>query len=235
METAGSRRGQARLQASQVEALLFDLDGTLVDTRQDIFESLNYALAALGRPRRTLDEVTRFIGDGARELLKRALGEENRALSEALEIFRSHYLAHCVDHARLYPGVRDILDRFSHKALAVVTNKLEAHTRAVLEALQVADRFQAVLCADLALPRKPAPDLLLEGARRLNVAPGRAMMVGDSPMDVEAGRRAGMRTCAVTYGYRPEEELRAAGPDLVVSRMADLASLLSDDSQEERK
>lgn len=208
-------------------AVLFDLDGTLTDTWEDIAFSLNATLAKLGRPPRAADEVRRFIGDGFRTLLERALGtSDDAAVGKAVALFDPHYLEHCADHAVLYPGVRQTLEHLADKSLGVVTNKAQRQSERTLKALGIEGFFKTVLGGDVLPVRKPRPEPLWEAARRLGARPEEAWMVGDSPGDVLAGKAAGMRTVAVTYGYRPEEELRAAAPDFIVNRIEDLLPLL---------
>ncbi|MGQ0645822.1 MAG: phosphoglycolate phosphatase [Elusimicrobiota bacterium] len=201
---------------------MFDLDGTLADTREDIAASVNEALRRLGRPPRDVAEIKGFIGDGFRSLMKRALGAEDEALADrALEIFSPHYLAHCADRSALYPGVSATLERLSGRALAVVTNKPEAHSRAILKALGLEKFFPVVLGGDSLPVRKPDPGPLREALRRLGVPAEAALMVGDSANDIRAAKAAGVSVCAVTYGYRPREEL--AGADMILDRIEDLA------------
>lgn len=209
-----------------VDAIFFDLDGTLADTREDIARSLNHALGRLGRPPLPLERVKRIIGDGFRTLLERALDTTDPGpVEEGLAVFAPHYLEHCADHTILYPGVRETLERLSSKKLAVVTNKPQAHTRAILKVLAVNDFFREILAGDSLPVRKPKPEPLLEAARRLGVEPGRTLMVGDSPGDIQAGKAAGSLTCGVTFGYRAAEEIKAAGPDFIVSEFAQLFEL----------
>jgi phosphoglycolate phosphatase len=213
---------------ASLDALFFDLDGTLIDTQEGLALSLNFALERLGRPTRTLDEVRGFIGDGARLLVSRGLGAgtSEDLVSEGLRLFRTHYFEHCADNAALYPGVRDVLSRQRSKALAVVTNKPDAPTRTLLKAFGLDLFFRDVMAGDSVPALKPSPEPLLESARRLGVSAGRTLMVGDSPVDVQAGKAAGMLTCAVSYGYRSRKELEAAGPDFFVDRFAELEKIL---------
>ncbi len=202
---------------------LFDLDGTLVDSRRDIALSVNHALSLFGRPPLPLEEVERYVGDGVRQLLARALGQAApEDLARAVEIFLPHYLAHCADSTRLYPGVRETLEALAGTPLAVVTNKPLAHTEKTLRALGIERFFGAVLGGDSLPRRKPDPEPLLEAWRRLNGRAGTAWMVGDSPVDIRAGRAAGISVAAVTYGFRPIEELRAETPDLLLNSFDEL-------------
>lgn len=215
------------VQARPIEAILLDLDGTLVDTREDIASSLNHTLELFGRPPRSLEEVTRFIGDGARELLARGLGTSTEGeLARSVQTFKAHYLEHIAERSRLYDGVLETLQRLAPRPMAVVTNKPEAHTQRLLQALGVDKFFTGTVGGDTIGAKKPEPGPVLEAARRLGVRTERSLMVGDSPMDVRAGKAAGALTCGVTYGYRTEDEVRGCDPDFLIARFADLAPLL---------
>lgn len=209
------------------DAVLFDLDGTLVDSRGDIAFSVNHTLTALGRPALDVATVERYVGDGVRQLLARAAGPmDEKTTSRALEIFLPHYLEHCADTTRPYPGVMETLKRFSGKSLAVVTNKPEAHTWKTLRAAGMENFFRVVLGGDTLPTRKPAPEPLWEALNRTNTARNRAVMVGDSLVDIQAARAAHVPVVAVTYGFRPAEELAAALPDALINSFSDLSEVL---------
>ncbi|HRY29115.1 MAG TPA: HAD-IA family hydrolase [Elusimicrobiota bacterium] len=219
-----SSRKSAPPAVLSVDAILFDLDGTLVDTIEDITLSLNHALARLNKPPKTPPEVARFIGDGIHELVHRALGNngDTAALEEGIRLFKPHYDAHCADHARLYPGVLEILNHYADKKMAVVTNKLEEPSRRILQALKIDRFFPVLLGGDSFSERKPSPGPLLEALRRLGVPPEKSVMVGDSPGDVVSGKAAGTFTCTVSYGFRTAEELRRTRPDIFLDSLAGL-------------
>ena len=210
------------------DAVLFDLDGTLVDSRADIAFSVNHMLAARGRPTLDLRTVERYVGDGVRQLLARSAGPmDEPTTARALEIFLPHYLEHCADTTRPYPGVLETLKRLGGKALAVVTNKPEAHTWKTLRAAGMENLFQAVLGGDSLPTRKPDPEPLWEALDRMKSARDRAVMVGDSLVDIRAARAARVPVVAVTYGFRPAEELSAAAPDALIQSFKDLTEVLS--------
>ncbi|MFQ5652530.1 MAG: HAD family hydrolase [bacterium] len=207
-----------------VDLLIFDLDGTLVDTRQDITNSVNFVLTELGVPNLSLQQVQQRVGDGVRKLLQRSLPEHlHHRIEEALPLFKEHYGQHLLAHSCFYPGVLDMLDHFIAKKMAIISNKPAAFTRTVVEGLGVSDRFTAILGGDSLLARKPDPQPILYILRELDVPPGAAVMIGDSPSDVVAGRAAGVLTCAVTYGFRSPELLSAARPHFMIDRMTQLA------------
>jgi phosphoglycolate phosphatase len=215
------------LTMSKFDAILFDLDGTLADTRADLAAALNASLLKFGREPLSVTAVTALIGDGARPLLRKALSRaDEETLEEALGFFLAHYLDHCVEKTALYPGVAETLPRLGVAALGVVTNKPLPPTEAILKALKIRPLFKVVLGGDSLPVRKPSPEPLLEAVRQLGTSPGRTLMVGDSAVDVVAARAAGMASCVVTYGYRSEEELKAASPDFTIKAFPDLQGLL---------
>ncbi len=208
---------------------LFDLDGTLVDSRADISRSLNLALAGLGLPLLTVDRACDFVGDGVQMLIRRTLHEVLRRPPEPTETerLRENYLreyeTHMLDDTRLYPGVKELLDTLSWGTFGVVSNKPERFSRRILDELGVGKRFGVIMGGDSVPQRKPDPAPLLEALRRCGGVPSEGAMIGDSPVDVVAGKAAGMVTCAFTGGFRSREELSAAGADVMVETMSEVA------------
>jgi phosphoglycolate phosphatase len=199
---------------------VFDLDGTLVDSRQDIFGAVAHALASLGLPPRTLEEVTGFVGEGAARLLARSIAPSDHLLEPALAAWRAHYAEHLLDHTRLYPGVAAALAS-AGCALAVHTNKPGGMARRILEGLGVAARFAAVVGGDDA-PRKPDPTGTLEIMARLGAAPEETVFIGDSRIDCETAAAAGVRFVAVTWGFAPATALPGRPADAIARTVADL-------------
>ncbi len=189
------------------EAVLFDLDGTLLDTIADLAEGANRMLAELGRPLRTLDEVHSFVGKGIPNLVRRCLTENTQAteaeIDAALPVFRRHYAEVNGRATRIYPGVLETLAalREQGRRLAVVTNKAEAFTLPLLERMGIAGHFDAVVSGDTLPVKKPDPAVLFHACRLLGVDAGRTVMIGDSANDALAARGAGMPVLLVTYGY----------------------------------
>jgi phosphoglycolate phosphatase len=209
------------------DAVLFDLDGTLVDSRADIALCVNFTLAALGRPALAADHVERYVGEGVRQLLEKAAGPlDEPAMARALGVFLPYYLEHCADTTRPYPGAEDLLRTLAPRPLGLITNKPAAHTQKTLATLGWEPLFKAVLGGDSLPTRKPAPEPLWAALEIMGVKPERALMVGDSPVDVEAGRAAGVPTVGVWHGFRSREELAAAGPDYLAPDMKGLKELL---------
>jgi phosphoglycolate phosphatase len=204
---------------------ILDLDGTLLDTLDDLASSVNVALAAVGRPPRGRDEIERFVGDGARNLLARAVAPRHELLEPALAAWWVAYRANCLATTRPFPGIPALLTR-SGRRLAVHTNKPGELARRILAGLGLLDRFAVVTGGDDA-PRKPSPAGTLAIMRRLGARACDTVFIGDSPTDVRTARAAGVTLVGVSWGFRPEAELRAAGAVHVVDTVAGLAPWLA--------
>ena len=204
---------------------VLDLDGTLLDTLDDLASSVNVALAAVGRPPRGRDEIERFVGEGARNLLARAVAPRHELLEPALAAWWIDYRASCLATTRPFPGIPELLTR-SGRRLAVHTNKPGELARRILAGLGLLDRFALVTGGDEA-PRKPSPAGTLAIMRRLGARARDTVFIGDSPTDVRTARAAGVTLVGVSWGFRPAAELRAAGAVHVVDTVAGLAPWLA--------
>jgi len=207
---------------------LFDLDGTLIDSKEDIARAANAALTGLGHHPLSVPDLLPFVGDGINALIHRVLlnagGAEpdSHYIAAGVELMLQAYNRHICDSTRLYPGVRETLDRLHWARFGLITNKPEALTRRLLQVFNLADRFSLVLGGDSLPQRKPDPAPLLEAMARTGIPPGETVMVGDSRTDVLAGKAADVTTCGVSYGFRSREELVAAGCDLIIDEFAGL-------------
>lgn len=207
--------------------LIFDLDGTLVDTRLDLATAVNHALQQLRRPPLPLPVLTGFVGDGARTLVARALGNpEINDLETALRFFRAYYAEHLVDHSRLYDGVLETLQHFRHKKKALLSNKPQEFTEPLLARLDLSKFFDVVVGARPDLKLKPDPQPVHFILEQLGIPATGAMIIGDGENDVLAGKAAGITTCAVTYGIRPAEKLLPLQPDFVIHNFSELKALM---------
>ena len=210
-----------------IRLIIFDLDGTLVYTLEDITHSVNFTLGRLGRPLLHLDTVRQYVGDGMEMLLTRALCGHTDLLEEAKGIYTVHQSRNLVVSSRLYPGVKETLEHFRVLSMAVVTNKTLEFSEPLLQQLGIRPYFGMIIGADAGLPLKPAPDAFLSIMRSLAVPKDRTVVVGDGTTDILAGKAAGITTCAVTYGFRSEEELRKAGPDHMIHAITELQDLFA--------
>jgi len=207
---------------------IFDLDGTLIDSRADITRSVNLALVQMKlspiRPAR----IAEFVGNGVQVLIQRALRESTRGepksslVESTVTKYLEAYEAHLLDSTDLYAGVREALHSLRWANRAVITNKPERFSRRILEALGVADCFCAILGGDSTPLRKPDPAPLQLVMAQCGVTPRQTVMVGDSMVDIQAGKAAGAFTCGIAGGFRPRAELEAAGCDVIVDGLAGL-------------
>jgi phosphoglycolate phosphatase len=222
-----------------IKLVIFDLDGTLIDSRLDLVHSVNAALRHIGRPELPEDVIASYVGDGAPILIQRALGGEvvdEALVRKGLEFFLSYYRAHKLDHTTVYPGVAEALAAIQNSAsqsqnggprnLAVLSNKPVGPSKAIVEALGLGQFFSQVYGGNSFPTKKPDP----EGARRLleeyGVQPQQAAMIGDSHVDVNTGRNAGMVTVGVTYGFAPHT-LQDKPPDVLVDHPSELPALFA--------
>ncbi|MCZ6602761.1 MAG: HAD-IA family hydrolase [Planctomycetota bacterium] len=209
-------------------AILFDLDGTLIDSREDITASVNEVRGLCELPAYSVEAVSKMVGLGIRVLLGKALGENSSLpMDEAVAKFREHYEEHCLDRTRLYDGVEQTLDALSAYSMGVVSNKPERFCRMILDGLGVAGRFGVILGGDSTSEKKPHPEPVYKAMISLGAKPPGVILVGDSPVDVTAGRQAGVRTCAVTYGLVEKEALREAGPNHLIDSITELPALIA--------
>jgi len=214
---------------SSIRALIFDLDGTLIDSKQDLIHSVNAMLAGTGREPLHEDTVSSYIGHGAPRLVARALG--NGATEEecerALKFFLAHYDEHKLDSTRAYPGVAEALEELRELPMAVLTNKPVRVSRKILEGLGLAKYFRAIYGGNSFETKKPDPLGAKKILEELGAAPVQALMVGDSEVDVQTARNAGTLAAAVNYGFGTHD--RAAYPaDIYLDGMTELSALLRD-------
>jgi phosphoglycolate phosphatase len=216
--------------APEARLVVFDLDGTLIDSARDLATAVNRALqrVAPGAPALGGDVVRAFIGSGARVLMARSLARAGLPLpvEDVLPVFLEAYAGCLLDTTRLYPGVADALERLRDRRLAVLTNKPGDMSRTILGGLGIADRFFRVYGGDDLATRKPDPAGLLRLAAEAGVDPSAALMVGDSAVDVRTGRAAGAATAGVTYGF-DAGSFREDPPDLLVDSLRDLPDRLA--------
>ena len=211
------------------KAIIFDLDGTLTDTLEDLYLSVNHALRSSGLPERQLDEVRRFVGNGVRKLIERSVpeGTDSTKLERCFESFRAYYIIHCQDHTRLYPGIASLLTALHAKGyrMAVVSNKLQKGVD------ELADLFfngviDVAIGEQQGIPRKPEPDMVTQALDRLGVKKEEAIYVGDSDVDLQTASNAGLPCISVLWGFRSRDFLVAHGATLFAETPQDVLSLV---------
>jgi phosphoglycolate phosphatase len=211
-----------------IGAVVFDLDGTLVDSRLDIARAVSATLRAHGRQELELERVLGFVGDGSPRLIARVFGlpPSSPELAPYLQSFLDFYRDHPTDETTLMPGVTRALDELGPLPLGVCTNKPRPITELVLENLGLARRFAAVVAGGDTPHPKPHPAPLLRVAAELGVEPSSLVVVGDGPQDVECGHAVGARTVGLEGGFLPLERLLAARPDALLDSLAELPALI---------
>lgn len=227
-----------------IRLVIFDLDGTLIDSRLDLVHSVNAALRHIHRPELPEDVIASYVGDGAPILIQRALGGEEvdeALVRKGLEFFLSYYREHKLDHTTIYPGIQEALAAIQHsgngipRKMAVLTNKPVNPSRAIVEALGLGGFFSQIYGGNSFSTKKPEPEGALKLVSEAGVRPEQAAIVGDSHVDIRTGRNAGLSTVAVTYGFAPhtlEEEV----PDVMVDAPQELSTIfLSQRSLQEQK
>ncbi len=211
--------------------LVFDLDGTLIDSRRDIADACNVALSAVGRPPLPMEEIATFVGDGVRNLLSRALGcpSDDPLIDDALVPLIDHYLAHPITHTTWMPGAREALNLASDHVLCVATNKRTKVALAILDALGVREKFAAVTGGGDG-PLKPDPAAIHALVARVGWTgdPRSVWMIGDGPQDVGAGIGAGATTVAVAGGFHSKERLATLKVDYLLDSLSELPALFKE-------
>ncbi|HXX71523.1 MAG TPA: HAD-IA family hydrolase [Candidatus Acidoferrum sp.] len=211
-----------------VRALIFDLDGTLIDSKLDLALAVNATLEHMGREPLEHGRIYGYVGDGAATLVRRALGLEvtDQEVEEGLQYFLSYYRVHMLDNTVTYPGVREGLEMLQGHPMAVLTNKPVRFSRGILEGLGIVHCFQYVYGGNSFRTKKPDPEGVNVLLHDLAVQPLEAMMIGDSDVDVRTARSAGTWVCGVSYGLGTEG-LRRHRPDLLLDSLAELPTYLN--------
>lgn len=211
------------------EAVIFDLDGTLLNTLEDLKDSVNYGLKKYDMQERTLEEIRRFVGNGIQRLIQLAvpkgtgLEEENKVF----DAFKEYYKVHCNDKTDLYPGISNLLAELKKRgfAMAIVSNKLQEGVDA-LSRQYFKTYLDVAIGAREGIQKKPAPDSVIEALRLLDIPKERAVYVGDSEVDIATAQNAQMDCITVTWGFRSRKEQEAAGADIFVDKPEEIIPLL---------
>lgn len=225
MPGSNSHDGVFKMAAIPADLIIFDLDGTLIDSSQDIAWCANETLKSMGYPERNPSEIVGHIGWGVKPLLEKLMpNEADERITAARLKFLEFYGGHLVVETTLYPGVVDILEHFAKggKKMAIVTNKPAGLAGSILDVLNLKGYFRAILGGDSLPNRKPHPEPIEKVIRDLNAAPEKTIVVGDSPVDCEAAKGAGAFAIGAAYGFRGKDELKASGCDIIVDDVPSL-------------
>jgi phosphoglycolate phosphatase len=211
-----------------VDLMVFDLDGTLVRSEEDLAASVNYTLKSLGLPVIAQDTIRGFIGDGIEPLVRRALGSHaGEFMDEAIAIFSTHYGEHLLDHATLYSDVRDVLTHFDHKRKVVITNKAQEYALKIVNGLEIATFFLEIIGGGSTPYTKPDPRLLQLVMNKWTATPERTVVIGDGINDIVLARQAGALSCAFLAGLTHRDKLLSLAPDRSCEALAELKTFFS--------
>lgn len=207
--------------------ILFDLDGTLLDTLEDLADATNHIMEQFGFPQRTIEEVRRFVGNGAKRLIVQAIPEDAspETAEEAFHAFQTYYRAHCQIKTRPYDGIPQVLELLKEAGypMAIVSNKPDAAVQ------PLRDQYFPGLYAQgeiAGCPRKPAPDMVFRAAEVLGISPDRCIYVGDSEVDVITAKNAGMACISVLWGFRDRAEIREAGESVFCEKTSEIPGII---------
>jgi len=211
----------------KLDLLIFDLDGTIIDSKLDLCNAVNYTLRELGHAEKDVDLIAKYIGRGLSNFIKSTLGEVGEEnIQKAREIFMKRYEGHLLDNTVLYPNVQKTLEHFSGNRKAIVTNKLTSMTNTILEGLGAKTHFEKIIGAGDLPENKPSPLPVLTLLNNFKVEEKKAMIIGDMTIDVQTGKNAGILTCSVTYGLGAREDLVTAGPDYIIEDLLELTNII---------
>ncbi len=224
------RRSESRKRIKKIDLFIFDLDGTLIDSKVDIAASVNHTMGVLGLRPLANELIYNFVGNGVTPLIRQTIesaagGTDGPSFDQALDIFRTHYNQHLLDTTQPFPGMIDVLHHFSDKIKVVVTNKSQGYSEKILKGLQMDRFFKGIFGGDTHFPKKPEPDVIHHILNTFRSDPKKTVIVGDSRVDLETGHNSGIITCGVTWGFRPREELEEIGCDYLIDRPEELVRL----------
>lgn len=206
--------------------ILYDLDGTLVDTRRDIINSVRYALEKLNGPGLTDDEIKACVGTGLHSLIMQVFRTQDEKLAEkGSKLYREHYTKHMLDYSVLYPGAKEVLEYFKDRKQAVITNKPSPFSQQILEGLGIARYFIAILTGENGIPHKPDPGAIFHLMKKAGASKEEVLFVGDSLIDIETARNAGVEEVMIAQGFNTEATLIAAKPTYLVKNCGELLGL----------
>lgn len=225
------RRSKRDMLERKYEAVIFDLDGTLLNTLEDLQDSVNYALNRYDMPQRSLEEIRHFVGNGVEKLVERAVpeGTEDLIREKVFDVFKEHYTLHCNDKTGLYPGISRLLADLKERGfgLAIVSNKLQEGVDALHEQY-FKEYLDVAIGAKRGIRKKPAPDTVFEALRLLGTSREKAIYVGDSEVDIATAANSGMDCITVAWGFRTRQEQENAGARIFVERPEEIIPFLYD-------
>lgn len=210
-----------------LDTIIFDVDGTLVDSRKDIINAVKYALGTLKVHAPPSREIISYIGTGVRDLISKSLGKKHGSLTdEAVGVFSHYYVAHSADESKLYPHVREVLDHFKDKRKLILTNRYRRFADATLKELGIRHYFKQIIGGDDEGCMKPSSCVLDKRIPQEKSERDKTIIVGDMAIDVKAGKNSGIKTCWVTYGLGKKEDLKGLKPDYIIDDIIELKDII---------
>ncbi|MFC1546607.1 HAD family hydrolase [bacterium] len=210
------------------ELLIFDLDGTLADTRRDIADSVNYVLKKFHVEPLSVDTVTGFVGNGVHDLLYSLMPEKyHKKIKRAVKMFRKHYYKHMLDNTPLYPHVRHTLEALHNYRKIVLSNKPEKHCKKLLKGIGISRHFEQISGGDTFLKRKPETLPFMMACKNAGVDNSKALMIGDGINDIAGARASNIDSAAVTYGFTNKETIIPYKPDYMVNKFESLIDIVT--------
>lgn len=214
----------------EANMILFDLDGTLIDSKKDIADAVNSTLSAMGQKEIPVEHLYSFVGNGVRPLIEKSMIESGNAerLPEAIKHFQDTYIMTLLDNTVMFDGVLDVLEHFASKGkkMAVASNKPYRYVEKIVAGLEMSRFFVSVKGGDSYKTSKPEPEMILSILEEASATRGEAVIIGDSRVDIKAGINSGIRTVGVTYGFREREEIIEARPDAIIETPIELKKII---------
>lgn len=210
-----------------IDTIIFDVDGTLVDSRKDIVEAVNFTLSKLGLPEKPPELIVSYIGTGTRDLLNKSLGSKNYSFAEeAFEIFSEYFPKHSADESSLYPHVEEILKYFKNKRKLVITNRNRKFAEITLRKLGIKNYFEEIVGGDDVNCMKPSACPLDRLSSKIEMKKSKTIIVGDMDIDIRTGKNFGIKTCWVTYGLGNREDIEKIKPDYIIDDIIELKNII---------
>lgn len=207
----------------KIKLFLFDLDGTLIDSKLDIANSVNHTMKVLGLSPLPNELIYDFVGNGVTPLIRKSVEAHGvHSFDRAMEIFMAHYDQHLLDSTRLFPGMEDVLRKFQNTPKIIVTNKSQGFSDKIAKGLDLMPHFEGLFGGDTEFPKKPDPAVVRHLLDRFQVPPEETVIIGDSRVDIETGKNSGILTCGVTWGFRPRSELEESQCDWIAESPRDI-------------
>lgn len=212
--------------ARDIDLIIFDLDGTLVDSKEGIVSGINFALQKVGLQERSPAEIGAYIGTGVDDLVSKSLGPQNQGLFDQTKTIFEDYRLDNPDNARLFPGVKQALEYFKQKRKVIITNRKRAFAAPTMKTLGIYDYFADIVGADDVSCMKPSPCPLDLAMARQKAQKQKTMIVGDMQWDILAGKNSGIATCAVSYGIGKREDIIKVSPDYIIDHILQLKEII---------